>query len=137
MSKQANLLKAILENNPGKVGKLLKPGFMGMIKPADINSPLEEEYPGWTPLMAAAEKGSREIIEILLEHGADVNAADKKSETPLSIALKKGEGDRQDSTSPRAYSNSATALRIAFVIPGSASLWPAFSTIINFDFGRS
>ena len=32
---------------------------------------------GWTALMAAAQNGHREVVELLLQHGADANAKDK------------------------------------------------------------
>ena len=37
MSKQDDLLKAILENNIEKVRKALKPGFLGMKEAAGVN----------------------------------------------------------------------------------------------------
>ena len=66
MSKQDNLLKAILENNPGKARKALQPGFMGMIKAAKVNAPLVGEHEDWTALMAATEKGQNKNIRVVM-----------------------------------------------------------------------
>ena len=86
MSKQDDLLRAILENNVEKVIKALKPGFMGMVEPADVNAPLPENretLPNRPAILIAAEKGFTEIIPVLLEHGADIETTDKNNETPL------------------------------------------------------
>ncbi|MCA9101397.1 MAG: ankyrin repeat domain-containing protein, partial [Planctomycetales bacterium] len=40
-----------------------------------------------TPLMAAAEQGSMDVIEVLLDAGADVNAADSLKRTAVMIAI--------------------------------------------------
>ena len=32
---------------------------------------------GWTALCAAAQDGHREVVQVLLQHGADVNAKDE------------------------------------------------------------
>jgi serine/threonine-protein phosphatase 6 regulatory ankyrin repeat subunit B len=41
----------------------------------------------WTPLQEAAERGSKDIAEVLLKAGADVNAKSKNGWTPLLIAV--------------------------------------------------
>ena len=32
---------------------------------------------GWTALMAAASHGHREVVELLIQHNADINAKDE------------------------------------------------------------
>ena len=43
---------------------------------------------GWTPLCEAAYKGRKEIAELLIAEGADVNAKDGGGNTPLDWAIK-------------------------------------------------
>ena len=56
----------------------------------DLNRPDED---GFTPLMVAAEGKSPEIVNLLVDNGADVNAKNKIGQTTLIIALEKGEKD--------------------------------------------
>ena len=42
---------------------------------------------GWTPLHHAAINGRKEIAELLIANGADVNAGDKRGRTPLDWAV--------------------------------------------------
>ena len=44
----------------------------------------------WTPLHLAARYGHKEIVEYLVEKGADVNAKDKEGWTPLHFAAQEG-----------------------------------------------
>ena len=53
---------------------------------ADVNA----KYEGWTPLHTAVEGGHKEIAELLIDNGADVNAMDKDGRTPLHFASAKG-----------------------------------------------
>ncbi|MBI1875548.1 MAG: ankyrin repeat domain-containing protein, partial [Acidobacteria bacterium] len=43
-----------------------------------------------TPLIGAAASGDLALVETLLEHGADVEAADRGGGTPWTHAFKKG-----------------------------------------------
>ncbi|RYP70200.1 hypothetical protein DL771_005587 [Monosporascus sp. 5C6A] len=45
---------------------------------------------GQTPLSWAAEKGHKEIVQLLLDKGAEIDAKDSNSRTPLSWAAEKG-----------------------------------------------
>lgn len=55
---------------------------------ADVNSPDEEHY--ITPLLWACIFGSPEIVDFLLQYGADVNYADENMGTPLGDAISRG-----------------------------------------------
>jgi ankyrin repeat protein len=56
---------------------------------ADVNEDVWVEYPGWdermkmTPLLLAAGNGHKEIAELLIAKGADVNGKDSYGRTPL------------------------------------------------------
>lgn len=76
--------------------KLIKSGDISAIqnlidKNENINEPDED---GFTPLMIAAEGQNPEIVNMLINAGADVNARYKYGETPLMFAL--GWGKNQD-----------------------------------------
>ena len=42
---------------------------------------------GYTPLICASVTGHAEIVQFLLQHGADINIADNLGFTPLSAAI--------------------------------------------------
>lgn len=46
--------------------------------------------PGWTPLGYAASEGHQDIARLLLDRGADVNAASDNGTTPLMMAARAG-----------------------------------------------
>lgn len=54
---------------------------------ADMNAPDEK---GFTPLIAAAQRGHIDIAKYLLAKGADPNAADRNGMTPLIFAANRG-----------------------------------------------
>ena len=45
---------------------------------------------GFTPLFVAALKGCSQVVEILLEKGANINFFSKKGTTPLCVAAQNG-----------------------------------------------
>ena len=57
---------------------------------ADVNAKGNDEYPflGRTALMIASEKGQLEIIKLLIQNNADINAKDNKDKTVLMYASK-------------------------------------------------
>ena len=54
---------------------------------SDVNAKNSDD---WTPLHLAADKGHKEIAELLIDKGADVNAKDEDSWTPLHLAASDG-----------------------------------------------
>ena len=49
-----------------------------------------KDIQGWTPLHEAAEAGRTDIVQLLLDAGADVEASDKYGRTPLHTACEFG-----------------------------------------------
>jgi ankyrin repeat protein len=45
---------------------------------------------GWTPLHSAAEEGHKDLVELLITKGANVNAKDEDGVTPLQYAKIEG-----------------------------------------------
>lgn len=69
---------AMNSNNFEKIKILLK-------KCPNINAPLNSL--GWPALQLAAYKGNKEVIELLLNYGADIKAKAKTNWTPLHVAI--------------------------------------------------
>ena len=73
----------------GLTGQQSSRGLLSVAsKGMDINAANEH---GETCLMMACEKGSVEIVRILLDEGADPNIADKNGMTPLMICCRRGQ----------------------------------------------
>ena len=69
------LWTAVVENDVEEVRRLLS-----------IENDVEESYQGWTPLMAACERGYFSIALLLLDHGADTTAVNSKGRCAVSFA---------------------------------------------------
>jgi ankyrin repeat protein len=70
-------------------------GFEGRTPVANRTDPKTEEFAsGWlTPLMLAAREGDVELVDLLLEAGADVNAESGDGKTALALAIFNGNYD--------------------------------------------
>lgn len=55
---------------------------------------------GWTPLHAAAARGSLELINLLLQHGADPSAPNNEGKTAFDLATEKGQNEAARTLSP-------------------------------------
>ena len=75
------LFLAVEHNRPSVVATLLA---------HQANPNAREGSYGWTPLHPAARAGHLEVVKLLLQAKADVNAADRAGETPLHKALVAG-----------------------------------------------
>ena len=53
---------------------------------ADVNQ--KDRYIGYTPLHYSAWNGDIDIAELLIVKGANLNARDKRNNTPLDVAVK-------------------------------------------------
>lgn len=54
---------------------------------APLNAMGKEPAPGWAPLHAAVSRGHKEIVELLLDAGAEVNLLGSKDDIPLHLAV--------------------------------------------------
>jgi len=74
-------LKACADNKKGIVQAFLKKGSINVDK---------RDPAGRTPLSHACQKGARDIVQLLLQHGADVSMADNSSNAPIHYAAQTG-----------------------------------------------
>jgi hypothetical protein len=73
------LVRAAYNENIAEVKRLLEEG-------TDVNQ-TERRYIGRTALHMAAAKGNYDMVKLLLEHGATVDARDEGNNTPLLVAM--------------------------------------------------
>lgn len=85
-SKEAAMHQACYEGNEEAVSRLL-------YNKTDPNCLNTKKTNGFTPLHCAAWNGQKEVIQILLQHGADKTLQDNQGRTPYEIAI---ELKRQD-----------------------------------------
>uniref|UniRef100_A0A8C9PX46 Ribonuclease L n=1 Tax=Spermophilus dauricus TaxID=99837 RepID=A0A8C9PX46_SPEDA len=71
------LIEAIHKEDVDEIQQLLHRG-------ADVN--FQEEVGGWTPLHNAVQCGRKDIVELLLHHGADPHQRKRNGATPFIIA---------------------------------------------------
>ncbi len=65
-----------------------------LLKGADVDESAISGYvEGYTPLMTAARNNRLELVNFLINNGANVNAKSKDRSTALSLAVKKGHQD--------------------------------------------
>ncbi len=56
-------------------------------------APTSTEIEGYTPLIFAARDNNKEVVNFLIEHGANVSAKNVDGQTPLSLAEKAGNNE--------------------------------------------
>ena len=66
-------------------GRLTREELVELCKAGDVN---EKDSNGYTPLHVASKYADTELVKIFLENGADPNALDRYSNTPLEILAK-------------------------------------------------
>lgn len=80
---QMEFIEAIKSGNRAAVAEMIEAG-------AEIN---QQDKQGWTPLNWAAGSGQLEIVDLLLERGADPLAVGRDLRTPQMIALAAGHAE--------------------------------------------
>ena len=61
-----------------------------LLEEGKIDLELERELYGFTPLLVAAFEGNVEMVEMLITHGADIEAFDDWEDTPINVAAWNG-----------------------------------------------
>jgi ankyrin repeat protein len=88
------LLQAARRGSAARIRSLLAGGadlnVRSPIPPFRVCSTGEDEARDWTPLMHAAYAGNTDVVELLLAHGAPVDARDDVGSTALILAARKG-----------------------------------------------
>jgi ankyrin repeat protein len=77
----------------GEIHEAVKRGDVDRVKALIIENPrvvFNQDDTGWTPLHLAAQKGFKDIAELLLANKAEVNARSKRGDTPLHWAAGNG-----------------------------------------------
>jgi len=80
---QSEFIEAIKSGNRATVQEMIDNG-------AELN---QQDKPGWSPLNWAAGSGHLEIVDLLLERGADPLAVGRDLRTPQMIALAAGHAE--------------------------------------------
>lgn len=81
--------------HPGDLWMAISKGDVRLVQELLVSNPEFASYrnpnaSGNSPLYAAAHKGDKEIVRIILDHGADVNTGNDFGETPLHAAAEWG-----------------------------------------------
>ena len=98
---------AIDDGNVKKIERILKS------HPRLVNK--KGEF-GWTPLYKAAFKGNKEIAELLVSKGADVNAKDPKGSSPLHISASSKDDDKADKTGDNQWDENRPSFALHYMI---------------------
>ncbi len=98
---QSRKLEAAIQQMETPDGLLLKACRNGDIKlatsslakgaNATAKTSFTERPPSFSPLMFAAKAGNFELVKLLVEHGAEINAGASRGATPLQFACMKGD----------------------------------------------
>ena len=90
LTKRGKLFRAIWEGRNYQIQALVGKGLDVNKRDTGLHYKLSGRNFPQTPLMCAAEKGEREMVQTLLNAGADVNADTLLEDSPLMYAAKNG-----------------------------------------------
>ncbi len=113
----SSIIKNDSENFKSMFDEVLKYKAFSTFEPFNVDKKLEgghdwhQPYIGWTMLMAAADKGNKEIVQQLLKVGADKAVRNTQGQTASDIALVAGHRELAELLKPEGPTLATSGLK--------------------------